>query len=93
MVSARFRRWQTPPLKTWLKRRAHSVSIEHVALDDPNAVGATTLNGINDKGDIVGFYTDAAGNTDGLLAVPDNDKSVDDMHHHATQFSGWALDV
>jgi hypothetical protein len=62
-------------------------------LDDPNAVGATTLNGINDKGDIVGFYTDAAGNTDGLLAVPDNDKSVDDMHHHATQFSGWALDV
>jgi len=31
------------------------------------------LNGINDKGDIVGFYADAAGNTDGLLATPDHE--------------------
>jgi|SRR5579859_311618 len=39
-------------------------------LDDPNASGSTILNGLNDKGDIVGFYTDAAGNTHGLLATP-----------------------
>jgi Cu/Zn superoxide dismutase len=39
-------------------------------VDDPNGVGATTVNGVNDKGDLVGFYTDAAGNTDGMLAVP-----------------------
>jgi hypothetical protein len=31
---------------------------------------ATTLNGLNDRGQLVGFYTDAAGNTDGLLATP-----------------------
>jgi probable HAF family extracellular repeat protein len=39
-------------------------------IDDPNGVGTTTINGINDLGDLVGFYLDAAGNTDGLLAVP-----------------------
>jgi hypothetical protein len=44
-------------------------------LDDPHAAapggtGGTTLNGINDLGQIVGFYVDAAGNTDGLLATP-----------------------
>jgi hypothetical protein len=39
-------------------------------LDDPNASGSTIFNGINDKGEIVGFYTDAAGNTHGLLATP-----------------------
>jgi len=38
-------------------------------LDDPNASGSTIFNGLNDKGDIVGFYTDAAGNTHGLLAT------------------------
>jgi hypothetical protein len=36
-------------------------------INDPQGSGATTLNGINDAGDLVGFYTDAAGNTDGLL--------------------------
>lgn len=39
-------------------------------LDDPNASGFTLFNGINDKGDIVGFYQDATGNTHGLLATP-----------------------
>ncbi len=39
-------------------------------VDDPNGVGATTVNGVNDRGDLVGFYTDSAGNTDGMLAVP-----------------------
>jgi hypothetical protein len=39
-------------------------------VDDPNGVGATTINGVNDQGELVGFYTDAKNNTDGLLAVP-----------------------
>jgi hypothetical protein len=40
------------------------------SIDDPNGVGSTTVNGINNAGDLVGFYTDAAGNTDGMLATP-----------------------
>ena len=39
-------------------------------VDDPHGVGGTTINGVNDQGQLVGFYTDAAGNTDGLLATP-----------------------
>ena len=39
-------------------------------IDDPNGVGSTVVNGINGAGDLVGFYTDAAGNTDGMLATP-----------------------
>jgi Cu/Zn superoxide dismutase len=39
-------------------------------VDDPNGVGATTVNGVNDEGVLVGFYTDANGNTDGMLATP-----------------------
>ena len=34
------------------------------------AMGTTTINGVNDAGDLVGFYVDEAGNTDGLLATP-----------------------
>ena len=34
---------------------------------DPPGSTSTTLNGINDLNQIVGFYGDAAGNTDGLL--------------------------
>jgi hypothetical protein len=37
---------------------------------DIGGASATTINGINDEGDLVGFYTDAKGNTDGLLALP-----------------------
>ncbi len=39
-------------------------------VDDPNGVGGTTINGVNDRGQLVGFYTDSGGNTDGLLATP-----------------------
>lgn len=39
-------------------------------LDDPKGIGTTTFNGINDNGQIVGFYTNGAGNTIGLLANP-----------------------
>lgn len=40
------------------------------SIDDPNGVGSTVVNGLNDNGELVGFYTDAAGNTDGMLATP-----------------------
>ena len=39
-------------------------------LDDPNGIGKTTFNGLNDRGRIVGFYVNGAGNTIGLLASP-----------------------
>ena len=37
-------------------------------VNDPAGVGSTTINGINDRGTLVGFYTDSAGNTDGFAA-------------------------
>ncbi len=37
---------------------------------DPLGIGATVFNGVNDKGQIVGFYTNAAGTVNGLLATP-----------------------
>jgi hypothetical protein len=39
-------------------------------VDDPGGVGATTVNGVNDQGELVGFYVDSSGKTDGLLAIP-----------------------
>lgn len=44
----------------------------HVTLnvDDPNDPGTTVLNGINDEGDIVGFYNSSGTTADGLVAFP-----------------------
>jgi hypothetical protein len=39
-------------------------------VDDPHGVGTTTINGVNDAGDLVGFYVDSAGHTDGMIALP-----------------------
>jgi hypothetical protein len=39
-------------------------------VDDPNGKGTTTINGVNDHGDLVGFYTDTKTNVDGFLAQP-----------------------
>jgi hypothetical protein len=39
-------------------------------VDDPKGIGTTTVNGVNDFGQLVGFYVDGAGNTDGFLATP-----------------------
>ncbi len=39
-------------------------------VSDPFGVGTTLINGVNNSGDLVGFYTDAAGNVDGVLALP-----------------------
>jgi hypothetical protein len=49
---------------TWTPWHGFSV------VNDPNGPGTTTINGVNDAGDLVGFYVDAAGNTDGFLAAP-----------------------
>jgi hypothetical protein len=49
---------------TWTPQRGFQT------VDDPNGVGATTINGVNDEGQLVGFYTDSQGNTDGMLATP-----------------------
>ena len=41
----------------------------------PNGIArhdSTTVNGVNDQGDLVGFYTDANGNTDGMLVTPNS---------------------
>jgi hypothetical protein len=46
------------------------------ALDDPHGQGTTTINGVNDAGDLVGFCTDSAGNTDGMLALPAADQAL-----------------
>ncbi len=39
-------------------------------IDDPFGVGTTTINGINDLNQLVGFYVNGADNTIGLLATP-----------------------
>jgi hypothetical protein len=36
------------------------------SVDDPEGVGTTIINRVNDRGQIVGFYVDASGNTDGF---------------------------
>jgi hypothetical protein len=40
------------------------------SVDDPNGVGTTTINGINNFGQIVGFYVDSMKNTDGFIGTP-----------------------
>jgi probable HAF family extracellular repeat protein len=48
---------------TWTPGQFHAVN-------DPNGVGFTVVKGINNAGDLVGFYTDSRGNTNGFLATP-----------------------
>jgi hypothetical protein len=38
-----------------------------LTVDDPEGTGGTFLNGINNKGEIVGFFVDAAGNVHGMI--------------------------
>ena len=42
---------------------------QYVSVDDPNGVGSTVVNGINDAGDLVGFYGTAPINS-GFVAFP-----------------------
>ncbi len=39
-------------------------------VDDPLGIGTTTINGLNDKGQLVGFYVNGADNTIGFVADP-----------------------
>ena len=50
---------------TWTRRMGFRT------VNDPMGVGSTLINGVNDAGDLVGFYNDAAGNTHGLLWAAD----------------------
>lgn len=43
---------------------------ESITVNSSFGIDGTTLNGINDLGQVVGFYEDALGNVDGLLATP-----------------------
>jgi hypothetical protein len=52
-----------------LQARTRSTPVRQT-IDDPHGAGSTVVNGINTAGDLAGFYTDAAGNTDGMLATP-----------------------
>jgi hypothetical protein len=52
---------------TWTPARGFETQV-----DDPHGMGATTINGVNGQGQLVGFFTDANGNTDGFLATPDH---------------------
>jgi hypothetical protein len=40
------------------------------SIDDPNGISTTTINSLNDEGQLAGFYVDGNGNTDGFLANP-----------------------
>ena len=51
----------TPPIEQGTARFA--------SVSDPFGKNSTTINGVNTKGDLVGFYTDSSGNTDGFLAT------------------------
>jgi probable HAF family extracellular repeat protein len=37
-------------------------------VNDANGTDSTLINGVNDRGSLVGFYTDGQGNTDGFVA-------------------------
>jgi hypothetical protein len=52
----------------FIYKLGHGITATNIS--DPNGVGTTVLNGINNEGDIVGFYTDGGGNVDGLLGYP-----------------------
>jgi hypothetical protein len=40
------------------------------SIDDPKGPGTTTINGINNLAQIVGFYVDSNGHTDGFIGTP-----------------------
>ena len=64
---------------TWTKRAGFTT------ISDPAGMGTTTINGVNDHGDLVGFYIDSAGNTDGLLVTPGPSRPHQYGQHHDRQ--------
>ena len=63
------------------------------AVTDPNGKGATVVNGINDAGDLVGFYTNSTGYTIGMLATPTTTAKPSIVETGATphSFDAWSL--
>jgi hypothetical protein len=53
---------------TWTPQHGFTIVNDPHGLNDGNLT--TTINGVNDRGQLVGFYVDSAGNTDGFLATP-----------------------
>lgn len=41
------------------------------SVDEPQGIGTTVINGVNNKGVIVGFYADGQGNTEGFVGFPE----------------------
>jgi hypothetical protein len=62
----------------------------HVGID-PSGLFATTFNGVNNAGDIVGFYVNKAGSTIGLLATPDSSPSAVETGATAQSFDAYSL--
>jgi hypothetical protein len=48
----------------------NSTNGHYHSVDDPKGMGTTTINGINNFGQIVGFYVDSKGDTDGFIGTP-----------------------
>ena len=60
-------------------------------IDNPLGVNGTSLNGINDAGEVVGYYTDANNVTHGFVANPTVTITVDTsdgLDFHATMHWG-----
>jgi hypothetical protein len=53
---------------TWTPQHGFTVVNDPHGVNDGNLT--TTINGVNDFGQLVGFYVDGNGNTDGFLATP-----------------------
>ena len=49
---------------TWDRKHGYQT------IKDPNGPSQTFVNGVNSAGDLVGFYVDSKGNTDGFIAKP-----------------------
>ena len=49
---------------TWTRQHGFTT------VNDPHGKNTTVINGVSKQGILVGFYTDSAGNTDGMIAVP-----------------------
>ena len=54
----------------------NAATLACMEVDDPNGIGTTTFNGVNDKGQIVGFYADGNDKTIGLSADPVPERSM-----------------
>ena len=60
---------------TWTNRQSPgqtNMTRVFQTVSDPNGQGTTTVNGVSSCGNIVGFYVDGNGNTDGMLGIAGN---------------------